>query len=347
MMQKEVYGTQIGVERDWSVMSTSIFKNWVVVFLIVLAIAVSTAGLYVAGSNDVPFVGWLHSWSIGIYSGDSPFTLSSSSGVRNPVLTAQDVNDVSAEFVADPFIFQDDSTWYIFFEVMNTSSEHGDIAVATSRNAFDWRYMQIVLDEPFHLSYPYVFKSDGHFYMIPESVKADAVRLYRASLFPTKWSFVKTLLRGQFVDSSVVRFNNRWWLFTTPRTTPKNTTLRLFYSESLLGDWTEHPESPIVDGNANIARPGGRLLVYKKRLFRYAQDDHPTYGNGVRVFEITRLTMSSYEEKELSPNPVIRATGSGWNRDGMHHVDAHQVLPGQWVAAVDGRESRIVVGLRY
>ena len=42
-------------------------------------------------------------WSIGIYTGDSPFQLRAPANKPNPVLSQTDVTDVSAEFVADPF----------------------------------------------------------------------------------------------------------------------------------------------------------------------------------------------------------------------------------------------------
>jgi len=35
-------------------------------------------------------------------------------------------------------------------------------------------------------------------------------------------------------------------------------------------------------------------------------------------------------------NPILRASGAGWNAAGMHHLDAHEVASGRWVAAVDG-----------
>jgi len=35
-----------------------------------------------------------------------------------PVLTAADIPDVSADFVADPFLLQRDGRWFLFFEIM-------------------------------------------------------------------------------------------------------------------------------------------------------------------------------------------------------------------------------------
>ncbi len=100
-------------------------------------------------------------WSIGIYLGKSPFTLSSSESISNPVLTRASVSDVAAEFVADPFMVQRDGLWYMFFEVLNRDAARGQIGLAVSDDGLKWTYQQIVLTEPFHLSYPYLFEWDG------------------------------------------------------------------------------------------------------------------------------------------------------------------------------------------
>jgi len=272
-------------------------------------------------------------WAISIYTGDSPYNLHPAEGIPGPVLTADHVTDADARSVADPFMVREGARWYMFFEVINRGTGQGDIALAVSDDGFEWSYRQIVLDEPFHLSYPYVFKWRGEYYMVPESFQANAVRLYRAREFPTRWEHVKDLVRGILVDPSLCRFNDTWWLFVS---TVKNNELRLYYARELTGQWREHPESPVVVGNANIARPGGRVLVLGDRVIRLAQDDDPHYGNAVRAFEIIRLTTTDYEEKEISDEPVLRGSGRGWNAGGMHHADPHPDGKGRWIACVDG-----------
>src|SRR5215467_13337522 len=98
-------------------------------------------------------------WSIGIFSGPTLSDLKPVPGIEMPVLSARHVTDVAAEFVADPFMIRVGGRWHMFFEVMNAGIDKGDIGLATSSNGLDWKYEQIVLSEPFHLSYPYVFTS--------------------------------------------------------------------------------------------------------------------------------------------------------------------------------------------
>ncbi len=278
-----------------------------------------------------------YEWSIGIYYGTSPFSFGPPEKVDNPVLTRTDVLDVPAAGVADPFMLRRDHTWYMFFEVVNRQTRKGEIGLASSENGVKWTYQHIVLAEAFHLSYPYVFHWMNDYYMIPESFQARAVRLYKAVQFPTQWSFVTTLLSGHpFSDSSIVRYDNKWWIFTETNPDRKCDTLRLYYADDLEGPWYEHPQSPLIEGNPHIARPAGRVVILDNRLIRYTQDCYPLYGTQVRALEVIELTPTSYCERESPGNPLLTASEAGWNADGMHHIDPHLMDDGQWIACVDG-----------
>ncbi len=276
-------------------------------------------------------------WSIGIYAGNSPFDLVSVEETENPVLTRESVSDIPAVFVADPFMVEADGLWHMFFEALNWQSDKGEIALATSKDGLTWAYQQVVLSEPFHLSYPYVFSWRNEYYLIPESHQAGSVRLYRALDFPWCWSLAAVLLEGpRLVDASIVRFSGRWWLFVGAGEENRHDTLRLHYASDLAGPWHEHPKSPIVEGNARAARPAGRALVLDGKVIRFAQDCHPRYGSQVRAFAVSALTASDYQEREVERNPVLAPGHMGWNASGMHHVDAHRLEDGRWLACVDG-----------
>ena len=288
---------------------------------------------------SLPLIDRVHVWSIGIYTGASPFALGPPAGIVNPVLTAGHVSDVRARYVADPFLLRRDSSWYMFFEVLDEESHCGKIAYARSNDGLHWVYGGVVIDEPFHLSYPYVFTWNGETYLIPESGSVKAVRLYRASRFPTRWVPVRDLLVGErYADPSLIYYDARWWMFTVsdPR---RNDSLRLYHAERLEGDWTEHPRSPVVAANPHHARPGGRVFESGGRLFRYAQDCFPKYGLKVWAFEITELTTTRYEERLVRDQPILHGAGWGWHALGMHHVDVLPFGDGRWIAAVDGHRN--------
>jgi len=290
-------------------------------------------------ANGVPYRQDLaeryHLWSIGIYTGPSPLALAPAPGITNPVLTRDDVMDACALMIADPFMLKVADIWYMFFELYNRRS-HGEIGCATSSDGLRWAYHSIVLAEPFHLSYPYVFEWEAEYYMIPESVHAAEVRLYRARRFPDQWEFVGPLLKDHaYADSSIARYNDRWWMWTES-SQGRSDTLRLYSTTDLLKPWQEHPRSPIVEWDPERARPAGRIVVVGGQLVRFAQVCFPTYGTEVRAFEITELSPTAYQERAVGPDGIVKPSGSGWNKFGMHHLDAHCLDNGHWIACVDG-----------
>jgi len=218
---------------------------------------------------------------------------------------------------------------------MNAETKKGEIGLATSNDGLNWTYQQIVLNEPFHLSYPYVFEFENEFFMLPETLGAGAVCLYKAGEFPSRWSCAARLLEGRFADPSLFHFNDQWWLFVC--STPyQHDTLRLYFANALTGPWSEHPKSPLVSNDKRRARPAGRVIEFNNRLIRFAQDCVPQYGSSVRAFEIRELTANSYTEVEIEHSPILKASGNGWNASGMHHIDAHRLQDAQWLACVDG-----------
>jgi hypothetical protein len=264
-----------------------------------------------------------------------PFKLIDPPGTTNPVLTAEDVTDRDAAYVADPFLFHENGPWYMLLEVYDLKTSQGDIGLASSSDGFHWNYERIVLDEPFHLSYPYVFKVGTTYYMIPETYELSEVRIYKAINFPYEWAYLATIITGrQFVDPSVIFYNGRYWLFVSE---PENKTLYLYSSSSLTENWVEHPQSPVIQNNTTQARPGGRSFIYNgDQIIRISQN----WGGGlkVRAFKVDILDTSQYVEHELAESPLLESGSApkDWSAGGIHHFDPWWTGE-YWIVAFDGR----------
>ena len=141
-------------------------------------------------------------WSIGLYRRESPLELVPAG--PNPVLTAADLG-IDATFVADPFLLRRDGRLFLFFEAWRRGSGQGDLCWAERDAAGAWRYSGVALDEPFHLSYPFVFEHEGEVFMIPESRSQRDVRLYAARPCPGRFELRRVLLSGErYADTSLV-----------------------------------------------------------------------------------------------------------------------------------------------
>ncbi len=263
--------------------------------------------------------------------------LAAPANVPNPVLTAADIHDLPASFVADPFLIHREGRWYMFFEVLNGLNRLGQIALARSDDGIEWAYQRVVLKERFHLAYPYVFEAGGDVFMVPDTPD-HGIRLYRATCFPYRWELIGHLRSdNRFSDSSLFQFAGRWWMLSGWRAKPTDRmSLRLFHADQPAGPWSEHPASPVVSRDDRISRPAGRVLNIDGHLYRFTQDCGQAYGQSVRMLRIDRLTDREYVEREVSSEPVLGRGLAWWNSGGMHHIDAFRLDSRGWIACVDG-----------
>eukprot|EP01134_Creolimax_fragrantissima_P008422 CFRG8422T1 len=283
--------------------------------------------------------GWNNggSWAAGLAYGDHPFNLEYS---QVPSITCASISDIPAGFVADPFLLgpaEEGDEWTMFFEIMNNLDGSGDIGMATSLDLISWNYYGVVLDENFHLSYPFVVRIDSKIYMIPETNQKNQIRLYEATDSTlSNWHFVSTLVDGApYVDSSAVHVNGMWYMYSWTRA-PNH--LYLFMAENFTGPWRPHPLSPLDDlVDYQYRRPGGRPVVENGNVLRYAQDGSLgdfTYGSALFAIEVTRLTKISYEERVVKP--IGPDSGKEWISQRIHTVDPWLLSNGTWVAVIDG-----------
>ena len=100
----------------------------------------------------------------------------------------------ASAFWADPFLVPHAGGVGLFFEELPFVSGKGRISFVAIDG--DGRPGQpvVVLDKPWHLSYPFQFEWHGRRYMIPESSANETVDLYECTEFPQRWRFVQTAL---------------------------------------------------------------------------------------------------------------------------------------------------------
>lgn len=196
---------------------------------------------------------------------------------------------------ADPFLLERNNQHWLFFEEVPPGRTTGRLSAAELKEDGTLGEPFVILDKPYHLSYPMVFEHAGEVYFIPESAKANVVELYRATDFPTKWELASTLMAGlSLVDTTVLFHNDLWFFFTTTRAPVVETFL--FFSDALDGEWQYHPRNPICS-DVRRARGAGAPFFRGGKLIRPAQDSSTGYGGAIVLNEVKVLTRSEYEEE--------------------------------------------------
>jgi hypothetical protein len=230
---------------------------------------------------------------------------------------------------ADPFLLKKQDVTYLFFEEYVYKTQRGRISYATIDESGGIGEPQVVLERPYHLSYPFIFEYRGEFYMIPETAQNRAIEVFRCSRFPDQWEYHKTIMpKVQAVDATLFQHSMRWWMFVNIAHEGGSTwdELHLFYSDDPLStDWTPHPMNPIVS-DVRSARPAGRIFRRAGGLVRPSQDSSLRYGYALNFNSITKLTIYEYEEELLEriepPNEDILAVHTYNDSDELVVVDA-------------------------
>ena len=288
--------------------------------------------------DDPVWPGAPSEYAIGVVTAPTPFAIGPALEAQpEPVLTGSDVDGLATAYVADPFLFHHaDGRWYLFYELLKAFPRRGQIAWAESDDdGRTWAHKGLAIEEPFHMSFPYIFEWEGEVYMVLESNEIGEIRLYRSTDFPGGWTLESVLVEGVFVDNAIVRHDDHWWLFASSLNSRE---LHLFHSEHLTHGWTPHAQSPVIENDIHRARPAGRIISYDDRLWRFAMDCGPRYGYAVRLMEILTLTKTEYEEREDENSPLIKAGMAPWAGLGMHHYDPWPYRSGDeaWLITIDG-----------
>lgn len=224
---------------------------------------------------------------------------------------------IPTDFIADPFFLKKDSLFYLFVE--HLVEEKGVVSYLTSPDFQEWSFDGIIINEPFHMSYPQVFEWEGEYYMIPETTRSDRILLYEATSFPTQWSVADTLIEETVKDPTFLYQDGYFYLFGMDT----KYVHRVFVSSDLKKGWKEHPQSPIGIGNKK--RSAGSVIYKDGKKYLPVQGTRHGYGSEVYVREIKKVTPSQIEIDNKAVLLISAFNGVQYFQDGVHHIDMKKI----------------------
>ena len=204
---------------------------------------------------------------------------------------------------ADPFPVADGNGYHVFLEEYDHIKRLGRIGVGRVSPDGSFERPVTVLEQPHHLSYPFVFQWRGKWFMMPESSGASRIEVFAAREFPGDWTPEAVLFDGvHAVDSTLVMLEARWWLFTNITAHPMTRNydeLYAFHGPTPFGPWTPHARNPIKS-DARSTRAAGGFFWKGNKLFRPAQDCSGRYGSATVINRIEKLTPDIFQETAVA-----------------------------------------------
>lgn len=228
-----------------------------------------------------------------------------------PLPTAQ-------EFYADSFVANVGLQRILLYEHLAYDTNKGSIrARILSDELSNTEYT--LLDQAFHMSYPFVFKAEGRLWCMPEASGSGSLKAYAIEMDPLRLVEPRLVMDNvDIVDPTLIEHDGMWWLFASRTSLGGNRCLCIWYATSPFGEWAEHAQNP-VKIDVRSSRPAGLMQLVDGALYRPAQDCSVSYGGSITVNRIDVLTTREFQE---TPVRSIHPSSSWDRRYGLHTMCA-------------------------
>lgn len=223
------------------------------------------------------------------------------------------VGNTKEYWFADPLLFSDNGKTLLFVEAYNKEAKKGEIGYFEIIDGKAVNF-KLIINTPTHMSYPFVFKHNNEYYMIPETGAAHHIALYKAKDFPNQWELDTILLDNcVYRDSTIIsegkgiykvlsykqegtnRFNlkNTFTVFQLDMNTKKLTLLSEFYDKKQLN------------------RPAGPCFEDGGGVFRVSQKCNRAYGEAMLVYEVNKDGLYKNDRiiNKFDGNRILLPTG--------------------------------------
>ncbi len=206
---------------------------------------------------------------------------------------------------ADPFILDvsEDEIQVLVEDVLFESRKGVITLLKIDRQNLNIKFRKVLLEQPYHLSFPCVLRENGKIYIYPESARGGKLDVYEYDPVSETLTYFKTICDEVVWDSCITdRFGEKM-LFT-----------------SVHGDWILDiykwdeakerflPWKQVLSDNYDL-RMGGQLFEYKGEIYYPAQDCNKSYGSAIQIKKINYLNSDfSFEtvKRITSPHPKMK-----------------------------------------
>lgn len=193
---------------------------------------------------------------------------------------------------ADPFVFEYKDKLFLFVESFDNIKEKGLIA-CSEFDGEKFSVPKIVLEEDFHLSFPFVFEENGEIFMMPETMDDGCIQLYKAVSFPYQWEKYKVLLHlKNAVDT--IKVGNKLIMSIVTDSFEKRVDVDVY-------DMDRNLFCSKLKKNSQVGRGAGRLIAFGEKSLRPAQNSEGgEYGAGIDFWILDESEGTLYESEGYS-----------------------------------------------
>lgn len=272
---------------------------------------------------------WYNTWNIGFIERSIEDVVSGAE-TEFPVHWVK--HNYKDRFFADPFLLSaDENEIKVLVEDFPYYHKRGMISLLTiDRKTYELTDKKVILKQPFHLSYPFIFRnSDGSVkWVAPEASQSGKLSRYEMNPQTEMLEKCQVLQDEPVLDSTILKHNGKYWLFCTKRGAKSNQDLYVYYADIPEGPWIPHTQNPVIQ-DLTKARPAGNFAKIGNSIFRLAQKCDLMYGEAVTVSRVTLLSETEFKDEYVKQ---ISAKRDNYSK-GFHTLNG---IDGNDITVVDG-----------
>ena len=202
---------------------------------------------------------------------------------------------------ADPFVLDvTDEEILLLVEDYSYATRKGIISLLhINRSTMEITARKEVLELSTHLSFPAIWRKEGHIYVYPESAKSGKLDMYEYDADKEELAFIGTICDDVVWDSYITDAFDEPLMFTAA------------HYDTILDIYSWNPEKErfipyrqIYQESRNM-RMGGGVFLYNDSVYLPAQNNNKTYGGAIDIKRIdyTNGEFTFETEKHIeSPN---------------------------------------------
>ena len=210
------------------------------------------------------------------------------------------------QWYADPIIAMVGEKEYLFMEVYDRTEKKGMIGVSSFSENGQLTGVRIILNEPFHLSFPLVFDYMGKTILMPECSASHSLRFYELDPQTLTPSLIREIpVEGAVVDTVVLKSEQEELVLLgcmEDSEEPKRTSLVMYHLDGLYDGELKKCTLPNEYAAPSYRlRNGGPVICTEDKKIRILQESTETeYGHNLIFREILNEgTDGTYLEKDL------------------------------------------------
>jgi len=230
------------------------------------------------------------------------------------------ISNPKNRWFADPFVVKQKKNHYIFCEDYSLKNKKGSISCIKIDGKNKIKYYREIIKENFHLSFPFIFKYNKNYFMIPEANESHSIYLYKCTKFPDKWRFYKKIMANiDCVDPVIFKWKNNWVLAASKTNNEFLYNKLCIYTSKnpLSSNWNPLNSNPVIDSSI-FGRNAGLIQESKNKIYRISQAYLPgKYGAFISVNKILNISKSKYDEREI----IMKNSFSDKSIKGIHTLN--------------------------